>query len=178
MKFDEQKAKEIIEKYSLNDKTIRVWRSRNAIPDKYAREDYNKRITTKAGDIRHDHLMDLLKTGMLNRTVLSGLTNIPLYKINDAVAGKARLSDSDVQKCKIEIKRVKIEIAKTFERFHPLQLKRLFNNPLLVYTKIIGDKMIFSKVSYLRLKNNSEPDKLLWQQVKDKYIVFAMTLNI
>ena len=40
MEFNEEKAKGIVEKYNLSDNTVRVWRSRNTIPDKYSDGNY------------------------------------------------------------------------------------------------------------------------------------------
>lgn len=43
MIFDEKKAKEVIEKYGLSEKTLPVWRKRNTIPNKYFDSNYVKK---------------------------------------------------------------------------------------------------------------------------------------
>jgi len=40
MQFDENKAAEIVEKFGLKKKTIMVWRTRGAIPDRYFSEGF------------------------------------------------------------------------------------------------------------------------------------------
>ena len=42
MIYTEEKAKEIIEKYGLNPKTEKTWKSSGAIPDRYASESYHR----------------------------------------------------------------------------------------------------------------------------------------
>ncbi len=177
MKFTEEKANQIIKKYCLSEKTFRVWKTRKSIPDKYSDENFKIRKTSKAADIKHNRLMELLESGTINQKILAEIAQVANYKITDAKNGNIRLSDDDMQKCINEIKRAKIEVVKTFVKYSPLLLKRLFNHPLIVYTKIIKDRTIFEKVSYIR-RGLGEPDELLWNQVKDKYIIFAMTLNI
>ena len=177
MEFDEQKAREIVSQFGMSDKTIRVWKIRGRTPDKYADTGYQPRSTSKAGDIRHQRFVELLESGIISITVLSELIQLPEIKLTDAKRGKTRLSDADLDKCLIEIKRLKITIAKTFQTFSPLQLKHLFSNHLIHYTKIVTDKELMYKISYVR-KGKEEPDRLLWQLVKDKYVIFAITLNI
>ncbi|NLE63855.1 MAG: hypothetical protein GX612_08470, partial [Bacteroidales bacterium] len=41
MLFDEEKAKDIVEKYGLSKNKIAVWRSNNNIPNKYNKKEYS-----------------------------------------------------------------------------------------------------------------------------------------
>ena len=81
MQFDEQTATEIVTKFSLDEKTIKVWRNRDAIPDRYFREGFV--IKQKAdGERDEQFLRDFQK--ILNfkkiRTIaifrLAGITDI------------------------------------------------------------------------------------------------------
>lgn len=177
MEYNELKAKEIIAKHNLSDKTLKVWKSRGKIPAKYEKEDYKQRETSNAGNIKHERLMNLLKSNLINVTVLAKLTEINATALRDAKRGTARLSDADIDKIKIEIKRLKILIAKTFEKFSPRALRILTQNKLLVYTKILENKELANQISYVRLEKQ-EATQQLFNSVKDKYIIFAMTLNI
>lgn len=177
MVFEEKIAAEIAQKFQINEKTIRVWKSRNAIPDKYFKDDFKLRETTKAGDVKHNRFVYLLNSGTINMKVLSDLAGLKSSVLQDALRGKVRLSDGDLQSCTTELKKLKIDIARTFESLSPLKLKHLCNNPLIVYTKVLEDKAIYDKVSQVR-RGLAEPDRYLFDLVKDKYIVFAFTLNI
>ena len=88
-----------------------------------------------------------------------------------------RLSDADIKAIKIEIARLKINVADTFKKFSPLKLKTLFKNELLVYSKIVNDKALSARISYVK-KERGEADDVLFSAIKDNYIIFAMTLNI
>ncbi len=177
MEFTREKAEEIVSKHGLSEKTIRVWKTRGSIPDKYASPDYIPRFTSKAGKIRHERLFDLLSSGTINITVLADLTQISEIKFGDAKRNKTRLSDVDINKCMIEIKRLKIVIAKTFQEYIPQKFEKLINNPLIHYSVVIKDRYLIDRISFYR-KHDAEPDMMLWSQVKEKYVIFALTLNI
>ncbi len=177
MKFDIKRAEEIVSKYKLSKKTVRVWKMRDKIPDKYSDDNYNHRIISKAGNIKHERLFDLLNSGTINIAVLAGLTGIGEIKFADAKRDKTRLSDADVNKCIAELKRLKITIAKAFKTYQPFLLEKLLNNPLIHYSKVIKNKELISQVSYVR-NRKVETYEALWINLKDEYIIFAMTLNL
>jgi hypothetical protein len=179
MKFTEEKAADIIAKFKLSEKTILVWKTRNKIPDMYFNADFKKRETTRAGDVINQRLLNLLCSKTINIKVLSELTGIAYSSFADAMrkTNQTRLADADIKIIKVEINRLKINIAQTFEKFSPLKLNALFKNRLIVYTKIISNKNVTDKISYIR-QGKQEPDQFLFNQVKDNYIIFAMTLNI
>jgi hypothetical protein len=64
MIFDEKKAKEVIEKYGLSEKTLTVWRKRNTIPNKYFDSNYVKKeaITSKPELILQNRISLLIKS--------------------------------------------------------------------------------------------------------------------
>ncbi len=64
MKFTEQKAREIVSRYGMSEKTIKVWKTRGCIPDKYADANFKPRATSKAGDIKHQRFIELLESGV------------------------------------------------------------------------------------------------------------------
>jgi len=176
MKFIEEKAKEIVLKYGLSETTIKVWRTRGAIPNKYLDDNFVPRKTINRGDsLKHDRILSLIKSGQLNLKVFSELTKLPEMRFHDAARKGVLLSEQDLLTCQVELKRLKIEVSKTFETFSPRLLKKLLNNPLIAYSVVIKNEQMAKRVSYLRLKN-TEPDKLFWSDLKDHYVVFALQI--
>ena len=55
MEFSEEKATEIISRFGLDEKTLKVWRTRGAIPEKYFREGFE--IKEKAKGERNEQLV-------------------------------------------------------------------------------------------------------------------------
>lgn len=181
MKFNDKKAIEIINKYNLNHSTFKVWKTRNKIPDRYFNDDYIHRQNLNKGDlIKQERLLNLLKENKINIKVFSELTNINISVFNELFRKDRKqinLSKYNLHRILNEIKRLKIEIAKSFESFSPIKLKNLFKNDLLHYSKIVEDRILIDEISYIRCREH-EPDKILFEQIKNKYLIFALTLNI
>ena len=179
MKFEEDLAKIIIAQYSLSDSTLKVWRSRGSIPDKYADQDYKPReVISKVRNVKHNRLVDLLKSGNIVVRNFAELVGVSEYKINEAISSNPTLlSETDLLKCEVELKKLKFEIVKTFQTFLNLNLRRLLSNPVIAYSVIVHDKQLTNKISYIR-SGKGEPDRQLWDELKDKYIVFAMQLTL
>ncbi len=175
MKFNEEKAKQLIEQHNLSPKTLNVWRTRNAIPNKYDKK-FIKRETGKAGDIKHERFVTLLNKKSLNLNVFADLVGIERNKFSDAMRD-IRLSDADLLKCIVEIKRLKLQIRECYETFSPIKLKKLFNNKLIIFTKVVDNRQLTDKISYVR-NGKSEADRNLFNQTKDFYFMFAVSLNI
>jgi len=179
MKFEEDLAKKIIAQYSLSDSTLKVWRSRGSIPDKYSDTDYKPReVISKVRNVKHDRLVDLLKSGKIVVRNFAELVGVSEHKLNEAISAKQTLlSESDLLKCEVELKKLKFEIVRTFQTFLNLNLIRLLNSPVIAYSVIVHDKQLTNKISYIR-SGKGEPDRALWNDLKDKYIVFAMQIQL
>lgn len=179
MKFTEETAIEIIEKYDLAHTTIRVWRTRNKIPDKYADPDFQPRVKiNKVENIKHNRLTEILKLKEISVSNFAKLVNISEHKLQEATQQPpTHLSASDLKKCEIELKKLRIEILKTFEKFSPIALKNLLKNPIFAYTKIIIEKQLTDKVYSIRV-GKTEPEKEYWERLKDKYIMLSMRISI
>ena len=177
MKYNEEEAQAIIKTFGLSDKTKKVWKTRGSIPDKYTKDEYKPRTKSKAGDIKHERFIHLLDSKTINKQVLAALTGVEAHKLQDAQQNKTRLSDSDLQKCVVEIKRLKVSIAKAFENYSQRALKAIYTNNLIVYTRVVKDRQIIDRISYVRNKKQ-DVDRSLYEATKDKYILFALTLSI
>jgi len=175
MEFNEKEAARLIELHNLSPKTLKVWKTRNAIPNKYAKN-FKKRETGKAGEIKHDRFIFLLNKKTLNLSILADLAEIERNKISDAMRD-IRLSDADLLKCLVEIKRLKLQISECYQTFSPMKLKKLFNNKLMIYTKIVENRQLADQISYVR-NGKIEADRDLYNNTKNYYFLFAITLNI
>lgn len=58
--FDEETAKEIIEKFNLDLKTIKVWRTRGKIPDRYFDPEYDHSEGLKDHDTEYQKFIEIL----------------------------------------------------------------------------------------------------------------------
>ena len=78
MVFNEEKAREIISRFNLDEKTLKVWKSRNAIPDKYFHEGFE--IKPKAEGERDEQgwrdIQRILGYGKINIKSIARLMNI------------------------------------------------------------------------------------------------------
>jgi len=181
MEFNDEKAFEIVRKFGLDEKTIKVWRTRGRIPDKYADPDFAMRKNiSPALVVKHDRLTDILQSGYIHLNAFAKLSQIALHKLQDAMPGTARrvlLSEQDLIKAETELKRLKISIAKVYEKFSPLLFKRMLLSPVIAYTVVVTDRQLIDRISYIR-RGKAEPDKALWLAVKDNYVIFALKLSI
>ena len=144
--FDEQIAKQIIEAHGLSAVTLKVWRTRGSIPGKYMKEGFQKPTeATKADRITERRVMSVLKSGLLNVSVVAELAGIAPQKIVDVTRGISSYSHEEIIKLKSEINKLKIEIVKSFQIKSFVALKKLLNNPAFVLINVM-DKA--SKIEY------------------------------
>lgn len=92
MKYTEKKALEIIEKFELSPNTLKVWKSRDKIPDKYFKEGFQKpeKLTSK----QDNQLKQLIKIEFLNFACMSvKYSKIQDYKRQDEKQTKLSKQD-------------------------------------------------------------------------------------
>lgn len=82
MKWNEKRAKTIQKKYQLSDSTLRDWKSRNRIPDRYRGMKYVPPTPAKASDIKR---MEKIFTHPF--FVLPKKGAIPTYRLRDHLRG-------------------------------------------------------------------------------------------
>ena len=178
MEFNEEKAQEIISKYGLSDKTLRVWKTRRSIPDKYANEEYKKKITiTENGDkLMQDRIISILKMNELNRKTIVQLAGCDMTRVNGVCVHKSTLTKEEMFVLQKEIKRLRIDIMKYTQKFSDSFLKLIQDKRLKLHV-IIKDKSAACKLKYI-----CEHPELLteydYKQVVDNYIRVAIQLNI
>lgn len=118
MKFNETKALELIKQHRLSEKTIRVWRNREAIPDKYSGT-LKTEITTSADQQQLDNLQKVLSNAKINVKALCRLAGeeVKEYIVKDWQKGKGPLKKEDLVTLKKAINTIRIELKQVLSEF-------------------------------------------------------------
>jgi hypothetical protein len=178
MKFNEQIAKEVIEKFNLNEKTFRVWKNRDSIPDRYREENYHvkekativiSKDSEKANTVITNRIINVLKCDNIHTTAFSQLTNVDLMSV---AKGNRRLSDDEIIVVKKEINRLKSDIVNTFATKNiPATIKLLKDKRIKPYTLI-------EKTEMKRILYREDIYGYEYQKIKDAFFVLVLKLNI
>jgi len=119
MNFDEKTAIEIIEKYNLAKNTLGVWRTRNAIPDKYFRENF--KIEQKVSGERDEQMFKDFKKiteyKKINIQALRRLAGISESRFRDVMYNSITLKKNEIVELKKAINILRIEAKECLEAF-------------------------------------------------------------
>lgn len=178
MEFNEDRAKEIIEKFSLDIKTLRVWKSRNSIPDRYFDENYQPAEKVEAaGRIILSRLAELRKSEVLNFSVIAKLAGVDRDRINDAIKGGC-INRSDIDAFVKEIKKQRVFILNSLlERQEQKKLNRLLENKGIKHYVILGKNSWSNSIIYA-LQNQYPIAEIDYIQLKDLYLRATILMNI
>ncbi len=182
MQFNEEKAQEIISKFDLDPKTIRVWKSRDKIPDKYFSDDYQKPVEASKSDlIIQQRIFKAMETGYLQLSVICELAGVKREKYMDVQRGKvSAFSAQEVLALKKEITKIKLLIVKTFEKKSTIALRALLESSAILVNPILkdggADKLDYDRVSRFK-RRVVEIDAINYELVKDCFIKAALQLS-
>lgn len=177
MEFNLEKAREIVARNNLSEKTILVWKSRNRIPDKYADENYNPMPeASKADRIILSRIKELKENGYINFAVLAELAGVDMTRLYDAVRGKGRIGKEELGKVVMELKKLKVFISNNLQN-SPGKLKRLMDNKLLKFYSVNG-KDEWAKSMYYAISKGNQLSQTDFMRLKDNYIKTYIMLNI
>lgn len=180
MEFNEEKAREIIERYSLSPNTLNVWKSRKSIPSKYAKEDYQQpEEISSAGKIILDRIDELIKTNVLNFSVICEIVGIKRIQLADACKGKGRMNAEDIEKIRNEVNRSRLVILRAFrdDSQSPQELKSLFKNKTIKHYVVAEDDAWHKKMKYA-IENEYKLYQEDYMRLKDTYIKASILMNI
>lgn len=183
MDYNEQKADEIIQKFSLNPSTKKTWQHRNKIPDKYRDTDHTPTIEpSKAELIIQKRIVEILEMGLININVLFDLADVYYQKYQDVRRGKTTsFSKQEIIRLKKEILRIRILITKTFERRSEVALRELLKTEVLLIRPIMARNQAsmidYDRASRFRRKSYALEDDD-YNLIKDCYIKAAMALSL
>jgi len=182
MQFSEDLAKEISVKHKIGEATIKTWRHRGTIPDKYGNPEFVKPIAPdKSKSIVSDRILNILAEGLLNVTLLCNLSDVTPQKFADVKRGKAVFSEQEIISLKKEINRARILIAKTFERRSHPALKELLKSEMFLLRPILlsGGATLtdYDRASRFRRDEYSLDDKD-YIIIKNCFVKFALQLGL
>lgn len=112
MKFTEEIASQLKEKYSLENHVINKWRYRNRIPKKYF-----KQSDKKFNEFDIENAVNILSDKRINLTTLAKLAKLERSHFSDYVAERRQLNYEVFLALKKAINTVKIEISKLISLF-------------------------------------------------------------
>ena len=149
MKFDHEIAQKIIDEHGLSPNTLKVWKSRGEIPDRYL-SGYQKPTELPAHLLpAQDHIRKVFALGIFNKNELS---SNPAHFYH-AVKGKISLSLEDIKGYKLAADSLALACnkasamydARHYERFEKLA-KSVFGSDALYLSNTLGEA--YSQAEY------------------------------
>lgn len=180
MIFDETLAREIINKFGLSEKTIRVWKNRGEIPDKYLNSVPNpvKKIERK-DTLKAERLLKILESDAFNLQYICLISNVEYQKIYDCIRGKNNLNETEMIALKKTINQLKIDIAKSFTIFNILDTTKILNREEIKLNHILKSFTKSEIKNVYRIANKEiNLDRAIWDKLKNDFIVFGLSLRI
>ena len=160
MQYTDELADEIIAKFHLDPKTKRVWKNRNAIPDKYQDAEYSPPVSSQ-------HNTDVMR--MREIFALPEIANTKFQfgkRASDIKDGQARITEEEIIQFKTEITQLRNKLRDGKDRniFKPLlQDTRIHPTkllPIALYKRIVEGKVVITdsekqeaRLLFLRLYN-------------------------
>lgn len=188
MEFNEEKAKEIVLKHNLDEKTIRVWRTRNNIPNKYLNPELGINIPVKGEKQVQElkRIKAILANEKLNIASIARLSDIPATKIKDVLRGKSNFSANDLICLKKAITSLKIAVANVlsaleaarYPNFPERQLSELYKRSELSFFVVLNrDRSVYSKIEAMSNRNIRFPSEHI-DAIKQALAILSIELTI
>ena len=150
MKFDEKTAIEIIEKFNLSPSTLKVWKNRNSIPDRYQNE-YEKPGVSRSKTVEVEKVLKIVTYDKINRETIIQYSGVSRNKIEDAIRQKTALTDNELLLLKKTINEFRIELNKiidllnksTYEvtEMSQKQILNFLSKKYIVENKVFGSEL-------------------------------------
>lgn len=183
MQYDDEKAKAIIAKFNLDEKTIKVWKTRGKIPDKYFSDDYQPPVkASKADLILQKRIIEVLERGFLQVNIVTELAGLKPQKYFDVRRGNvAAFSANEIRTLKSEISKLRLSIVKAFEKKSEHELVTLLKNDAILINPIMKDggaeRIDVERLSRLKHERISI-DAIDYELTKNCFIKAAMQLSV
>lgn len=176
MQFEEKKAIEIIQRFGLSETTLKVWRSRGSIPDRYLNDDFQKReaITKRADALKADRVCSILSMKELNIKFFSEILKCPA--LFDIARKKSTFTDSELLEAIKEIKRLRLDVIKAFEMYSPSKVERLLKDKRI--KPFVITQCFMQKKELQSIKRNALVSRMDFERLKDPFMKFAIQLSL
>jgi len=159
MNYEEIIAREIIDRFGLNAKTLSVWSYRGKIPDKYFKEGYKPPQKTES-ESQLQLLRDLkkiLNCDSINKSAMARQCKIKEQKLPDFLLGKTVLTDDESLSLKKAINKIRLEVRSILDDLSVNRLKSeqtqkkikdLYNRKEIhFYSVMKKDDEVYSKIN-------------------------------
>ena len=156
MIYEEQKALRIIQQFGLNEQTNATWRKRGKIPDKYFRDDYQKREKV-SGERDKQTMRDIkriLGYGKLNFASIRRLLGIKKTRMNDILYNDITATKDEIRAIKKVITTIRIEALSILKEFNDgkpdlleNKMKNFIQRDEIKVFKVFGNKKTATKLT-------------------------------
>lgn len=183
MNYSDILAQEIIDRFKLESKIKKIWKTRNKIPDKYSNPDYKlPEAPDKSKLILQKRILEILKYEFLNSSLLSKVAGLSRTRMYDAKREKASpFSTDEILVLKKEINRLRLLIIKTFEHRSDSALRDLVKSDMILLRPLIlrsgGTNTDYDRASRFRRGEYHLNDSDYFT-IKDAYIKIALQLSL
>lgn len=178
MEFNEEKAKEVVEKFGFSAQAIKNWKHKGFIPDKYFDGSYKRdEPLDEASKIILSRLRDLSSSEILNLKVICNLVGIAPIKLSDAMKHKGRMNREDIDKVVLECKKIRTFMKNSVQNNSAKDLKDLLKCKALKFYIICG-KDPWAKSMHWAISHENPLSKEDFQKLQDKYIKAALMINL
>lgn len=182
MKYTDKKADEVSRKFRVADATIKVWKHRGEIPDKYNNENFKvKEALSKAEMIMQQRIVEVLKSKFINTTVLIELAGVDKNRYKGVLTKGISFSKDDILALKGEINKIKLGITKTFESKQESAFKNLLKSKIFHFAPIWRleggtniDRDRFSRFAQGKISMES----VNYELAKNCFMKVALMLNL
>lgn len=194
MTYSDETARAIQHRHNLPEATIRTWKSRNAIPNKYSSEDYQpKPVPTAKQQQDEAWLLSVLSHPALNSLSIATLTNTTYHHIQSAqdkrASKRVSLRPETVSLLRAHIRTFQASIRKviqplagkqTFSDAEKRALDTLLRDKRLIAKKIIGAGLAYTRYAYRKKQVTIQPIFEDWEamQIRDALAVFLIETRI
>eukprot|EP01024_Parvocaulis_polyphysoides_P030720 TRINITY_DN27980_c0_g1_i1.p1 TRINITY_DN27980_c0_g1~~TRINITY_DN27980_c0_g1_i1.p1 ORF type:complete len:187 (-),score=17.50 TRINITY_DN27980_c0_g1_i1:264-824(-) len=178
MEFNEEKAKEVIQKFGLDNSTVGVWKTRNEIPDRYFDEEFHPEKLKKVDVESINSLINVMCLDEVNLSEMFRKYPNTYQNIKDLKRKKSRLTEEEAGLIKKKIILLKNEVRQLIERRNYLGL---LNHPEIRYHTVLKQLCTEEErkhIAYCRSKNKLSESNYVNDRIIKSYQIFENKLNL
>ena len=180
MKYNDEDAQRIAAEHNVSPATVKTWRHRDNIPERYFREKYSKVESLTAEQVTQaEKLLGFVLQPAINASAFDGLMSYP-KKIDDIKKGKTRFTQEELT----AISARREELAKEIKRLcktpvispnFETELKKLLSRPEIKVKSLldqagITDSQHHQVIAFLYEKRNSVDNPDVHNAIKSQLL--------
>lgn len=178
MEFNEESAKQLVEKFGFSKQVIANWKHKGIIPDKYFDGSYKRdEPLDEASKIILSRLRDLNSLEILNLKVICNIVGIAPIKLYDGMKHKGRINREDIDKVVLECKKIRTFMKNSIQNNSVKDLKDLLECKAIKFYIVCG-KDPWAKSMHWAISHENQLSKDDFLKLQDKYIKAALMINL